>query len=112
MTLKAGIFIRRFLIHAIPERFHRIRHFRILANSNPAKAVWAVPGAVRLPKAENGKPDPDEKAEEEWLYCPECGSLSLYIVYLPCPETGPLMKSSPAEGSKARLAEPRDDLLS
>ena len=32
MTLKADKFIRRFLLHALPERYVRIRHFGLLAN--------------------------------------------------------------------------------
>jgi hypothetical protein len=32
MTLKADEFIRRFLLHVLPERFVRIRHFGLLAN--------------------------------------------------------------------------------
>jgi hypothetical protein len=32
MTLKAEEFIRRFLLHVLPSRFVRIRHFGLLAN--------------------------------------------------------------------------------
>ncbi len=32
MTLKASEFIRRFLLHVLPERFVKIRHFGLLAN--------------------------------------------------------------------------------
>lgn len=32
MTLPAGEFIRRFLLHVLPDRFMRIRHFGLLAN--------------------------------------------------------------------------------
>ena len=32
MTLSADEFIRRFLIHILPHRFHRIRHFGLFAN--------------------------------------------------------------------------------
>lgn len=32
MTLKADEFIRRFLLHVLPERYVRIRHFGLLAN--------------------------------------------------------------------------------
>lgn len=34
MTLKADEFIRRFLVHVLPTRFVRIRHFGLLANRN------------------------------------------------------------------------------
>src|SRR5438093_1443616 len=32
MTLDADEFIRRFLLHALPDGFHRIRHYGFLAN--------------------------------------------------------------------------------
>jgi hypothetical protein len=34
MTLQADEFIRRFLLHVLPDRFVRIRHFGLLANRN------------------------------------------------------------------------------
>jgi hypothetical protein len=34
MTLAAGEFIRRFLLHAVPDGFHRIRHVGFLANGH------------------------------------------------------------------------------
>jgi hypothetical protein len=32
MTLEAGEFMRRFLLHVLPSGFHRIRHYGLLAN--------------------------------------------------------------------------------
>jgi len=34
MTLKASEFIRRFLLHVLPDRYVRVRHFGLLANRN------------------------------------------------------------------------------
>jgi len=52
MTLAAGEFIRRFLLHVLPGGFHRIRHYGLLANgsrkTNLARArerLHAVPEA-------------------------------------------------------------------
>ena len=39
MTLPIHEFIRRFLIHVFPKRFHRIRHYGLLANGNRADNV-------------------------------------------------------------------------
>jgi hypothetical protein len=39
MTLSADEFIRRFLLHVLPDRFVRIRHFGFLANRNRHKKV-------------------------------------------------------------------------
>ena len=36
MTLDAGEFMRRFLLHVLPSGFHRIRHFSFLANGHRA----------------------------------------------------------------------------
>jgi Putative transposase len=36
MTLAADEFIRRFLLHALPDGFHRIRHYGFLANRGRA----------------------------------------------------------------------------
>ena len=36
MTLEAGEFMRRFLLHVLPSGFHRIRHFGFLANGRRA----------------------------------------------------------------------------
>jgi len=34
MTIDAGEFIRRFLLHTLPDGFHRIRHYGFLANGD------------------------------------------------------------------------------
>jgi hypothetical protein len=36
MTLAAGEFMRRFLMHVLPDGFHRIRHYGLLANGHRA----------------------------------------------------------------------------
>ena len=39
MTLAANEFIRRFLIHVLPDGFHRIRHYGLFANANRANNI-------------------------------------------------------------------------
>jgi hypothetical protein len=39
MTLKPGEFIRRFLIHVLPNGFDRIRHYGLLASGTKAKTI-------------------------------------------------------------------------
>jgi Putative transposase len=41
MTLDTNEFIRRFLIHVLPKRFHRIRHYALLASGNRAANIGA-----------------------------------------------------------------------
>jgi Putative transposase len=45
MTLDADEFIRRFLLHALPDGFHRIRHYGFLANG--ARVLRFAPFAAR-----------------------------------------------------------------
>ena len=36
MKLAAGEFMRRFLLHVLPDGFHRIRHYGLFANGHRA----------------------------------------------------------------------------
>src|SRR6202007_943701 len=77
MTLDADEFIRRFLIHVLPDGFHRIRHYGLFANANRAnntalaRRLLAVPDPTPSSRAsdhaENGRDDEDGNA------CPCCG---------------------------------------
>ena len=67
MTLDADEFIRRFLIHVLPDGFHRIRHYGLFANANRAnnialaRRLLAVPDPTPSSRAsdhaENGRDD-------------------------------------------------------
>ena len=47
MTLDVDEFIRRFLIHVLPDGFHRIRHYGLLANGNRTGKYRIGPPAAR-----------------------------------------------------------------
>ena len=57
MTLATGEFIRRFLLHALPRGFHRIRHYGLLAsggrrdNLARARELLAAPPPLAEPNA-------------------------------------------------------------
>src|SRR5262249_16945945 len=51
LTLDADEFIRRFLIHVLPDGFHRIRHYGLFANANRS-------GNIALARQLLGVPDP------------------------------------------------------
>jgi len=77
MTLTAGEFIRRFLLHVLPDGFHRIRHYGLFANGHRAeklalcrKLLDAAP-----PTSERGCVDDDEArpSRDEPPPCPCCG---------------------------------------
>jgi hypothetical protein len=42
MTLRAGEFMRRFLLHVLPDGFRRIRHFGFLANAHRTTKLTAI----------------------------------------------------------------------
>jgi hypothetical protein len=54
MTLATDEFIRRFLIHALPHGFHRIRHYGLFANGGRSENL------VRLRELLNPPPPPDQ----------------------------------------------------
>ena len=60
MTLKADEFIRRFLLHVLPHRFVRIRHFGLLANRNRKDNI------ALCHKMMGGKKATKEKKREPW----------------------------------------------
>jgi len=72
MTLDAGEFMRRFLLHVLPSGFHRIRHYGLLANGCRqaslalARQMLAVPPADRPIDVETENPPPT-------FVCRHCG---------------------------------------
>jgi len=80
MTLHADEFIRRFLVHVLPQGFHRIRHYGLLASAgrkaNVARAreLLAVP-ATAGPAAPDAPSDPRPP-------CPCCGGRMVVIEIL------------------------------
>jgi hypothetical protein len=59
MTLTADQFIRRFLLHSLPDGFHRIRHYGVLANRHRAaklalcRQLLAMPPPAPLPQTDD-----------------------------------------------------------
>jgi hypothetical protein len=93
MTLKADEFIRRFLLHVLPSRYVRIRHFGLLANRNRKDAIASCRKFL-----ETGKTVTKEKIRQEtWqeqliricgidvTICPVCqkGRMSRIALLLP-----------------------------
>jgi Zn finger protein HypA/HybF involved in hydrogenase expression len=75
MTLAAGEFIRRFLLHVLPDGFHRIRHYGLFANGHRAnkialcrKLLDATPATMDCKSG-----DHDSSADSKPLPCPCCG---------------------------------------
>jgi len=73
MTFDAGEFIRRFLLHTVPDGFHRIRHYGILANGQRAARLAAcrMMLAAQVPEAEV-RAEPMAKVAPTPRPCPCC----------------------------------------
>ncbi len=61
MTLTAGEFMRRFLLHTVPDGFHRIRHIGFLANGHRATKLVLCRTLLVAPTPE---PTPSETYRE------------------------------------------------
>ena len=87
LTLAADEFIRRFLLHTVPDGFHRIRHVGFLANGHRTAKLALCRALLAAPTPE---PPPAESYRERTRrltghaldVCPDCGGAML--------ERGPL----------------------
>jgi len=88
MTLAADEFIRRFLLHAIPDGFHRIRHIGFLANGHRTaklalcRALLAAP-TPDPPLPENYHERTRRLTGHQLDVCPDCGGTMLERGLLP-----------------------------
>ena len=85
MTLSLDEFLRRFLLHLLPEGFVRIRNFGLLANRKRATTLplcFHLLGAA--PQTEQAA-SPTNDASQLWL-CPKCGGPMLVIERLTAAE--------------------------
>jgi hypothetical protein len=86
MTLDAFEFIRRFLLHTLPDGFHRIRHYGFLANSRRAAKLALCRRLLDMPSPE---PIADQVQNalppREPERCPCCGGAMVVLGILPRP---------------------------
>ena len=99
MKLAPAEFMRRFLLHVLPDGFQRIRHYGFLANGNRqaklARIRQLLPAASQaqqqlVPTTEESTaptpaPEPSTtETEDEWQpTCPECGEVMEIVETLP-----------------------------
>jgi len=83
MTLDTHEFIRRFLMHVLPQGFHRIRYYGLLTSQTRAKNIARIRASLAVPlipieaiKAATTKPEQPKAPEHP---CPCCGSRMLII---------------------------------
>ena len=83
MTLATGEFIRRFLIHVLPQGFHRIRHYGLFASGTRADNIARARRLLDVPAAqpEAGDTNYAEANEPKPLShpCPCCGGRMIII---------------------------------
>ena len=63
MALGAFEFIRRFLLHTLPDGFHRIRHYGFLANGTRAERLAQCRRLLDVPVTSVGAESPDAQIE-------------------------------------------------
>jgi Putative transposase/Transposase zinc-binding domain len=91
MTLAAEEFIRRFLLHALPDGFQRIRHYGFLANGHRADRLALCRRLLAAPPPAPPPPTRDFRQRYRQLtgrdldICPCCGGTMVRIGALPRP---------------------------
>jgi hypothetical protein len=85
MTLEAGEFMRRFLMHVLPDGFRRIRHFGFLANAHRTARLAAIRALLDAP-APAADASPSDYRERYALLtgrhldiCSRCGGAMIEI---------------------------------
>jgi hypothetical protein len=88
MALPISEFIRRFLLHVLPHRFHRIRHYGLFANGGRAenlaraRQLLDVPAPLHEPGSQSD--DPKDSLKQP---CPSCGGTMIVIETFEAGET-------------------------
>ena len=77
MRLPVGEFIRRFLLHVLPNGFHRIRHYGLFANGHRADKLVLCRKLLQVPSAptehDNNNLDQEAALSNAAPPCPCCG---------------------------------------
>ncbi len=88
MTLPVGEFIRRFLLHVLPDGFRRIRHFGFLANTHRRAKLALIRGLLDIPEPDRPPKPADYRERFARLFgrsldiCPACGGHLIEIAVL------------------------------
>jgi len=95
MRLAPHEFIRRFLLHVLPDGFHRIRHYGFLAKGDRGETLARVRdltsarSAAESANGPAGAADPQPQSDNGALApCPDCGGRMRRVGPVP-PSTGP-----------------------
>ncbi|HVR89719.1 MAG TPA: IS91 family transposase [Novosphingobium sp.] len=87
MTLDADEFIRRFLLHTLPDGFHRIRHYGFLANRHRAEKLALCRKLLDASLPNSPAEHNDDAVPSRALdRCPCCGGAMITLAILPPPQ--------------------------
>jgi len=82
MTLSSDEFMRRFLLHVLPNGFHRIRHYGILANTSHKENLARVRELLHVATVAVAEPEPaagsNEPAQPTFT-CRCCGAAMIVV---------------------------------
>jgi hypothetical protein len=73
MTLDAGEFMRRFLLHVLPSGFHRIRHYGLLANCSRSANLALARQLLQVQPQESEQSEDALDGGRPTFVCPHCG---------------------------------------
>src|SRR6516164_3222516 len=77
MRINVGEFMRRFLLHVLPNGFHRIRHYGLFANGHRADKLALCRSLLDLPATPTDRYNDDDNgptaSNDESPPCPCCG---------------------------------------
>jgi hypothetical protein len=79
MCLTAGEFMRRFLLHVLPDGFHRIRHYGLFANGHRAEKLALCRRLLDVAPAITDQPGDDGDRNDDPPACPCCGGRMMII---------------------------------
>ena len=83
MTLGADEFIRRFLLHTLPDGFHRIRHYGFLANGHRAEKLALCRMLLAVRTDEPAARSDTHAAADAPNLCRHCGGIMIKLDILP-----------------------------
>jgi hypothetical protein len=87
LTVRPDEFIRRFLLHTLPDGFHRIRHYGFLANGHRAAKLALCRKLLAVPAPAPMIAPADEASPTRPLdRCPCCGGAMITLGTLPRPQ--------------------------
>jgi putative transposase/transposase-like zinc-binding protein len=81
MTLSANEFMRRFLLHVLPDGFHRIRHYGLIANARRTHNLARARALLHVaPEAPAPQPVDEPTAIVQPIFvCRDCGAAMLIV---------------------------------